>query len=371
MSATQAAGGADLAGRAQELRAVCIEELSRILSLNPAEFDGMRSFDDYGLDSIDALVALGAISERLGMDLPPELLFIHRTLDAAVEAVAGVRASGERDGPGAVEVRSFWFPGGGILDEPLVINFRARLNEIPPFETIHVGGWYKWMERGWTIDDLAAAALAQIQASAPSGPLLLAGDSQGGQLAYATALAAMAAGREVAGLVLFDTAPAYPILTTTLPVAGARLFTEGLALLRARDRRSLGDYQAFLAWHAFQLLLAVMSPEQLLTLARRLRSSLFRHPRIDRRLQTIAFGILWAAWPWAKRTPLDRPAVLLRSDEPGHEDFGWGATLPQLAVIRVSGGHRSMFNADHAPVLHQMVLRSLAGLMGWSELAPP
>lgn len=360
-----AAEGA-LASRAEELRAVCVEELSRILSLSPAEFDGMRNFDDYGLDSIDALVALGAISERLGVDLPPELLFVHRTLDAAVDAVAGVRARAE---PAAQDVRAFWFPGGGILDEPLVVNFRARLRDVPPFEIIHVGTWVKWRREGWTVDDLTAAALAQIQDAAPFGPLLLAGDSQGGQLAYATALAAAAGGREVAGVVLFDTAPDYPMLSTSLRAAGGRLLVEGAKLVRARDRRSIGDYKAFLAWHSFQLLLAVMSPGSLLALATRLRSG-FSHPRVDRRLQTLAFCKMWMAWPEARRAPLDRPAVLLRSDEPGPEDFGWGPALPRLAVVRVSGGHRSMFAADHAPILHNTFVRSLATLMGGSASDP-
>lgn len=368
MSAVPSTGSTGTASRADELRAVCVEELSRILNIDPAAFDGRRSFDDYGLDSIDALVALGAISERLGLDLPPELLFVHRTLDAALEVVAGVRASGPT---AADKVRSFWFPGGGILDEPLVINFRARLEDAPPFETIHVGSWTRWRQEGWTVDDLVAAALAQIEQAAPTGPLLLAGDSQGGQLAYATALAAASAGREIAGVILFDTAPDYAALSAALPTAVARLSVEGVALVRARDRRSFGDYKAFLAWHAFQLLLSVLSPKHLLALATRLRSGFFAHPRIDRRLQALAFGVLWAAWLKAKRAPLDCPVVLLRSDEPGPEDLGWGATLPRLDVVRVSGGHRSMFADDHAPLLHRTFVQSLATMTGRSAHDPP
>lgn len=360
-------GVSDVAGRAEELRAVCVEELSRILNMNPAEFDGLRSFDDYGLDSIDALVALGAISDRLGLDLPPELLFVHRTLDAAVQAMAG---GAPQDDPAARSAHLFWFPGGGILDEPLVINFRARVSDVAAFEIIHVGSWGRWRDDASTLDDLVAAALAQVEAAAPSGPLLFLGDSQGGQLAYATALASVAADREVAGLVLFDTAPDYPLVSTSIPAALARLVDEWGALVRAPGKRSLTDYRRFAAWHAFQMMLAVLSPKHLLALARRTKLGLFSHPRVDRQLQALAFGTLWAAWPRAKRMPLDCPAVLLRSNEPGPEDFGWGATLPRLAIHRVPGGHRTMFSADHAPVLHQTFVQSLATLIGRQKLDP-
>ena len=72
------------------------------------------------------------------------------------------------------------------------------------FEVIRIGEWRDWIEHDLDFDGLIARACRHIEAVGTEGPLQLAGYSQGGQLAYATALALSRAGRSVGFVGLLD-----------------------------------------------------------------------------------------------------------------------------------------------------------------------
>ena len=99
----------DLRGREQEIRVAVTAELARVLCLDPTLIDCGRPFDDYGLDSIDAVVTLGAVSERIGLDLPPELFFLYPTVNRAIAALTQTEHTSGRFIPG------FLVPGGRHL----------------------------------------------------------------------------------------------------------------------------------------------------------------------------------------------------------------------------------------------------------------
>jgi acyl carrier protein len=72
----------------EALRALLIAEIAAILKLEQAEIDPSRDFDEYGLDSVAAVVLLNAVEEHLGMELEPEIVMRRRSIDEIVDALA-------------------------------------------------------------------------------------------------------------------------------------------------------------------------------------------------------------------------------------------------------------------------------------------
>jgi acyl carrier protein len=74
------------------LRAIVIEPLAEKLGVQPDAFDSAKSFDEYGLDSIDTVLVAEGIASQLGVTLSPEFLFQHRTVDAVVRELMSLRS---------------------------------------------------------------------------------------------------------------------------------------------------------------------------------------------------------------------------------------------------------------------------------------
>lgn len=72
---------------AEEIRDLLVSELATILHLEKANISTSRTFDQYGLDSMDAVVVVGLVEERLGVELEPELLLRNRSIDEVVNAL--------------------------------------------------------------------------------------------------------------------------------------------------------------------------------------------------------------------------------------------------------------------------------------------
>ena len=83
----------------------------------------------------------------------------------------------------------FLFPGGGGRDERSLIRFRDQSPSTLNFEVVRIGEWRDWIEQDLDFDQLAARACRHIETLSAEGPVRVAGYSQGGQLAYACALA--------------------------------------------------------------------------------------------------------------------------------------------------------------------------------------
>ncbi len=74
------------------LRDAVIGPLAEKLGLQPSAFDPSKSFDEYGLDSIDTVIVAEAIAGSLGVTLPPEFLFEYRSVDAVVQELMSLRS---------------------------------------------------------------------------------------------------------------------------------------------------------------------------------------------------------------------------------------------------------------------------------------
>ena len=194
-----------------ELRETLIGLLAGFLNAHRTEVDPNKSFDEYGLDSIDSVIATGDIGEQLGIELPPEVLLYHRSVNAVVRALLNdQRIDVPTDTSEDKEALIFLFPGGGGRDERSLIRFRDQSAPILNFEVVGLGDWRDWIKHDLDFDKLAARACRHIEALQAEGPVRVAGYSQGGQLAYACALALERAGRSVEFVGLLDSVAQYP-----------------------------------------------------------------------------------------------------------------------------------------------------------------
>jgi len=78
-----------------DLRVIVIGPLAEKLGVQPESFDSAKSFDEYGLDSIDTVLVAEAIANRLGVTLVPEFLFEHRSVDAVVRELLSLKSGND------------------------------------------------------------------------------------------------------------------------------------------------------------------------------------------------------------------------------------------------------------------------------------
>ena len=77
------------------LRAIVIGPLAEKLGVQPEAFNSAKSFDEYGLDSVDTVLVAEAIANQLGVTLAPEFLFEHRSVDAVVRELLSLKSGND------------------------------------------------------------------------------------------------------------------------------------------------------------------------------------------------------------------------------------------------------------------------------------
>jgi thioesterase domain-containing protein len=221
---------------------------------------------------------------------------------------------------------------------------------------LSIGSWRGWAKSKFDFKAVVDRAYDHIVSTAGKDGVRLAGYSQGGQIAYATALALERAGRHVECVVLFDTpaggtpASAYPKLGITAGVL-APLRDWLRATLQRRHPASLAEgdprmrlllgLRSLPSGTAVVLFLARLAP-----LVFRARTTL----RLDQIIQMAAFEQMWTRWLESQRTlpALKAPVFLFRSQSGGPPDLGWNDWPINLTIAPVAGNHYSMFAPDHA-----------------------
>jgi thioesterase domain-containing protein/acyl carrier protein len=346
------------------LRKLLIELLAQTLEVDSSEIDPAKSFDECGLDSIAAVIATGPLGERLGVELPPEFLFKYNSIEEVLRALLDEwRTQGPTDlRPSGGVAPIFMFPGGRD-DGPGVARFRARCASDLAFEVVSSGNWRDWVEQNFDFDSLARRACEHIENIAAEGPLLISAYSQGGQLAFASALALSKAGRRIEFVGLLDTVLKGPSIVTRersgperykgvlggVLWLGARWFS-GTILGKKNGRDGSTRMRAF--WGLWARCRGPVERRRLLRLITRFGRLLFRGPggvRLDMLIQMMLWESMWSAWIEQQRlqAPFDWPVFLFRSHDPGEPDLGWGLVFSNLKIVPVDGGHQSMFDAEH------------------------
>jgi thioesterase domain-containing protein len=109
-------------------------------------------------------------------------------------------------GSGRIDGRPtiFLFPGLDG-DEPRLTNLRAGLSDRFRIIPIEYPDWPEMVRRSQSFDALVDLAVSQITAAQPGGPLLLAGYSFGGDVAFATATRLLRLERRIGFLGILDT----------------------------------------------------------------------------------------------------------------------------------------------------------------------
>lgn len=62
------------------LRQWLVAEIAQRLEVADTAIDADQEFDELGLDSVQAVALSGALSDRLGRELPATLLYEHRSI---------------------------------------------------------------------------------------------------------------------------------------------------------------------------------------------------------------------------------------------------------------------------------------------------
>jgi acyl carrier protein len=71
----------------QEIRSLLIAELAMVLRVDESAIETSKLFDEYGLDSTDAVILVGLVEERLQIELEPELLLRNRSIDEVIRTL--------------------------------------------------------------------------------------------------------------------------------------------------------------------------------------------------------------------------------------------------------------------------------------------
>jgi thioesterase domain-containing protein len=213
------------------------------------------------------------------------------------------------------------------------------------------------MDPDFSVRSLVSHVVDQIEACAPSGPLLLAGYSLGGHVAYWTADTLLTAGRSIPFLGILDTA-AMPYANLEFPrIGGPRRIYHRLRTLSAAARR--GNAGEVVVRHVAKQLAhrrnkwshSIAVPLGRLHLPVKLGYHLNNHMR---REQQLALIHTWLLQSESSRPQLAAPTVLFRSEDESadhSEDLCWRKRCSNVTLVPVSGTHHTMFDPPHLATL--------------------
>ncbi|QXQ07500.1 alpha/beta fold hydrolase [Sphingosinicellaceae bacterium] len=283
-------------------------------------------WDVAGGDSLATLHLIYRLEQLLGRTLSFEVMQPDMTQVALIAAL-DAEADADAAVAGPVGVRVFLLPGL-YGDEPGLAAFRRGLSGRVAFELVDPPG----IETPATVlaDLRATAALAarDIDRRQPGGPLIVAGYSFGGSVALEAAAQLMAAGREVALVVILDSAFGDAVL-------GPRALR-----WQRRWRRPVEDA---LDW--------IIARDRLRSLALALtgRVAARRVVRLRRKMMhRLRTGARMAWLP----SPLTAPMLIVISSEFAPVTAAiWAGYYPQADVRRIAATHHGLIRGEGLPGL--------------------
>ena len=179
------------------LHALVIEVWQQVLKIK--QYDPAQSWQDAGGDSLGILQLLLKLERRCGCVLSFDMI----NPEMRVCEIVALIEQGPRVQAAAVPLVHL-LPGS-LGDEPSLASFRRALQGRMAFNLLDIADLYEpaaVLRDMYQIGRLAALAIERRQ---PSGPIVLAGYSFGGSVAYEAARSLIKSGREVALLAIFDT----------------------------------------------------------------------------------------------------------------------------------------------------------------------
>lgn len=328
-----------------------------------------EDFFEIGGQSFEAVRLVGLLQHAFGIRLSLGDIWQHRTIDrqaALIASAASRRANALRSlsDSGAGLPLFLVHPAGGSV---LCYRHLARGLSRPvlAFEAQPaVGGD---AGKAASVAALAEHYLAALVAQHPSGPVLVGGWSSGGPIAFELAAQLQMAGRELAGIVVFDS-PAPAAVPTPTEAQLMRWFFEdlnlpdqALALIAALPDASLGIGAA---------------STRIESVARLLSSSGVLLPApVDQICEIFrTFDAVVRATTRYRAPVLNVPLLLLRAARatvsefkayPDADDPAWGWSRHTRAVVqveRIEATHHTLLDLEHAPACAAHLERWIARL---------
>jgi amino acid adenylation domain-containing protein len=342
-----------------------------------AAVDVDSDFFEIGGDSLAAMILITEL-DQIGRELPLTTLLSART-PAAIGAAWSEGAAAVRGTP---RPTLFLIPGANG-DTPSLAALRVEWIDVLDCVLLDYPEWFHFLAPGFGLDDLVADLARRILDRAPPGPLLLAGYSLGGLVAWSLAKHLANTARPVQVLFVLDTT-----VGTVVPNAGtSRPFSA--------VKRSISRIYSLLREFA-PLLVPRETPEYQSLLAHFIVECIIKRPVLLRLLEPfrklhippglrfqIRFNLRWTlytrtvqAWQIAKgaaSVPLDNRCkmVLFRAavqEQTAPPNLGWQALNTEFLIFEAAGDHLSMLNKRGASSLHKRLPEILGNLLEAAQL---
>jgi len=345
------------------LRDILNNDFAARLGIDRSLIDPDKNFSEYGLDSVDAVIATDSIGKRLGFELPPEFLFENQTLNAIIRALLSDDSSKEQ----ATEIPEiFLFPGAGGRDSPSLARMRVQSEPKLVFEVVRLGDWLDWVGHRLEFDELISRACDFIDKQQSKGPVRLSGYSQGGQLAFATAWTLQRAGRDVRYVGLLDSRAEMMSLTAKARDSfKLNVLKPAMQQLARVFSGSAADFEPRPKFRPHDWLWLLPGGRPLIIFLARIGRPLFparQNVKLDDFIQMRIFVKLWDSWfiKNAEANMLHAPVFLFRSEEPGSPALGWENYCSNLRIVSVAGNHITMLQPGNVEKLIAQVAHAVS-----------
>lgn len=345
-------------------------------ALGKAPPPGQVTFEEAGGDSLQLLQLVFELERLAGQPLPMERFHGRQSVEDIGAELDNCLGEATETLP-ADAAAIFLFPpsGGGGAH---FMAFRTACGAHTIVRQVRYPDLRELARSETSFETIAAHAARQVESLKAEGPLILAGYSAGGEVAYAAARQLQARGRVVERLILLDTDASglsYPLpsVQAASPQPVMRRYFRRPTIHHYRRLVDMAMPVRFLRTAQGRALLSLM-------LALRLRLPLPAEIAIVASLRAydILFDECHRRWLMAlEPAPLDIPTVLFRSQEqrPGApEDLGWRRRTRELSIIPVNGDHFTMLEGTGGVAIARecaRLARAFRTEFGTERLTPP
>jgi thioesterase domain-containing protein/acyl carrier protein len=301
------------------LQALVTEAWQQVLKIK--QFDPAQSWQDAGGDSLGILQLLLKLERRCGCVLSFDMI----NPAMRVSELVALIQQGPPTQAGPLPI--IHLLPGFYGDEPSLASFRRALHASMAFNLLDIADLTEPAAVLRDMHQIGRLAALAVERTQPSGPILLAGYSFGGSIAYEAASWLTRSGREVALLGIFD---------TKFGVAAT-----GVARTAAQSRK----------WKRRSMLRSALSLDSaraaILSALNRLPLSI--EYRMRRYLVRLFLEETLHSW---SPTPLDVQTFLAVSEEYEAKTLPiWCRLCPRLSVVRLPGEHIGIFAGPAADLL--------------------
>ncbi|MEM8672983.1 MAG: aminotransferase class I/II-fold pyridoxal phosphate-dependent enzyme [Cyanobacteria bacterium P01_G01_bin.67] len=117
----------NITSKAEAIQGWLIDKFAEVLEIEPNQIDVSQDFEEYGLESAEAINLSGDLEDYLGCRLPPTLLWDYQNIEALAQYLASPSLSEIQNNPGSLELNS------GARREDLLLDAHQDHNqfEIP------------------------------------------------------------------------------------------------------------------------------------------------------------------------------------------------------------------------------------------------